>query len=212
MARLKDGILGPASGSVNNVVFSSRNGKPYIRSKPDKVSNPQTPAQQANRMKLGLLSGMLARFKPFIRVGFIDLPPGKSSRDVAYSANSKHVFTGEYPDIAIDYTRAMVSGGPLAPATDAVLSLNGQTLTFTWNPQPSTDMKFNNQDIAMVLLYHASSDTVDYSLRAAERRTGQCEMEISPEMASFPDSLHAWISFISSDGKRVSDSVHLGLE
>ncbi|MEX0686941.1 MAG: DUF6266 family protein [Balneolales bacterium] len=209
MATFKDGIFGPASGSVGNVILSHRNGKPYIRSKPDKIHNPQTPRQLASRKKLSLMSAMLSTFKPFIRAGFTELPKGLSTRDVAYSANSKRVFTGEYPDINIDYSKVLVSGGTLTSASGAGVALDGNILKFTWDSVPQPGKPSGDHDMAMVLVYHDKIDSVEYSLRAAERRSGQFELEIPQNMASLPDSLHTWISFTSADGRRTSDSEYL---
>ncbi|MEX0773893.1 MAG: DUF6266 family protein [Balneolales bacterium] len=211
MAKFKDGIFGPASGSVSNLILSHRRGKPYLKSKPDKVHNPQTQKQMASRKKLSMMARLLGTFKPFIRAGFTELPDGLSSRDVAYSANSKRIFTGEYPDIKIDYAKVLVSEGSLEPANGAGVELNGPVLTFTWDPDSHTDKPFSNHEIAMVLVYDAGADSIVYSLRASERRSVQFDFEIPTGMASSPDTLHAWISFASPDGKRVSDSVYLGL-
>ncbi|MEX1136276.1 MAG: DUF6266 family protein [Balneolales bacterium] len=211
MAKLKNGIFGPGSGSIGNVVLSSRNGKPYIKSKPDKVKNPQTPKQQAARMKLSLLSEMLGTFKPFIRAGFANVPAGLSTRDVAYSANSKRIFNGEYPNIEIDFSSFLVSSGSLEPANEASAALNGQVLAFTWDPNSNTGKPFSNHDIAMVLVYDAKDDFVVYSLRATERRTGQFNFEIPPGMASSSETLHTWICFVSADGRQSSESTYLAV-
>ena len=45
MARLKDGLIGGVSGKIGNVIISSRYGKEYVKSAPDKVKNPKTKEQ-----------------------------------------------------------------------------------------------------------------------------------------------------------------------
>ncbi|MEX2396488.1 MAG: DUF6266 family protein [Balneolales bacterium] len=125
---------------------------------------------------------------------------------MAYSTNGRGVLKGEYPDIEIDYPLVKVSDGPLEPAGEASMELSGQTLSFSWNPASQTIKPHANHDIAMVLAYNCELGSVVYSLRAAERRAGICELDLTSEMAGDPQNLHGWISFVSSDGKMASES------
>ena len=205
MAKLKDGIFGPASGSVGNVIISSRNGVPYIRSKPAKVRNPRTPKQLEARLKLSLLNKLLSRLKPVLPVGFPVLPPGKSARDVAYSINYPKVFKGEYPNVEPDYSKLSISSGRLPVADNISSTLSDSQIKVTWQNGSGE----RNHDLVMLVAYNPDVDQLEYSLRAAERRSEQAALSLPDDMLSPPANLHCWISFISPDGRMCSDSVYL---
>jgi len=58
MARIRNDKL---SGILANVIFSNRFGKPYIKSRPSKVKNPKTPAQQKQRSKFRDANAFVSR-------------------------------------------------------------------------------------------------------------------------------------------------------
>lgn len=213
MADFKDGLFGKASGSVSNLIISSRNGKPYVRAKPEKVHNPRTPAQQANRQRLSLLSGMLRRFKPYIKAGFPKPPQGKSSRDVAYRANYPLVFTGTFPDIRLDYSRALLSSGKRCTAVLKEHTLEGAELHVKWDV-PVNGSKAAASDILRLLVFNEAKDEVLILLSAAKRGDKQLIVPLPDDLLpSAPDTLlHLWISFASKDGKQVSDSIYARIQ
>ena len=51
MGKIKQGIIGPFSGGVGDVVGSSWKDIPYIRSYAAKIANPRTDLQQNSREK-----------------------------------------------------------------------------------------------------------------------------------------------------------------
>jgi len=134
MARSKKGIFDNSiSGSISGIVYSSRNGVPYMRSKPAHYRDAKTPAQLASRMRLGMLSGLLKVFKPVLMTGFRNPPPGKSYRDVAYRTNADEVIVGEYPDMKIDYTAFKISAGPVDAPSGCVAHIKDGEITITWD-------------------------------------------------------------------------------
>lgn len=125
---------------------------------------------------------------------------------MAYSANYKQVFRGEFPDIEINFPAFLVSMGSLSPTNQAVAELNGIMLTFSWNPALLPGRPGSGRDIAMFMVYNPDEKMVAYSLRAAERRAGQYNFELPMVMSFSPKILHTWVSFVSADGKQSSES------
>lgn len=89
MAKLSSGILGGISGTVGNVVGGRWRGIDYIRSKPANVKNPNTEAQQAQRMRFKLVIEFLKRIRPLIKVGFQDGARNQTFFNRAMSVNIK---------------------------------------------------------------------------------------------------------------------------
>lgn len=213
MADFDKGLFGKVKGSIANVVISSRNGKPYIRAKPEQVRNPRTARQQANRMRLSLLSGMLRRFKSYIKVGFPHPPVGKSSRDVAYRTNFPLVFSGEYPDIRLDYSQAVLSQGRRLAAEITRGRLENDRLQLSWKT-PAGRSGQAPDDILRLLVFNEAQDEVFIQLQAAQRGNEQIELILPDAVRPVPgeQGLHVWISFSTPGLKQVSDSVYVRLE
>ncbi len=102
MAKLSSGILGGISGTVGNVVGGRWRGIDYIRSKPVNVKNPNTEAQQAQRMRFKLVIEFLKRIRPLIRVGFQNGERNQTFFNRAMSVNLKEAVGCTFPDLALD--------------------------------------------------------------------------------------------------------------
>ncbi|MCH8569723.1 MAG: DUF6266 family protein [Balneolales bacterium] len=242
MARLKNGILdNHITGSIQNVVFSSRNGKPYMRSKPAQYRDKKSPAQLASRMKLSQLSKLLKTFKPALDIGFKHTPLGKSSRDVAFRANSQKVIQGNYPDMYICLPELKVSAGTLnAPLNcKAHKNDNSNSIVISWDAERPKRGNGADSDRLLLLMYSEYSNSLLVESFIGRRKDGQLIFEIDPgfldkssknktynipfSSGSISDDeetgkqsqvngLHVWLSFISVDGQQISDSSYVVVE
>jgi hypothetical protein len=64
MGHIKKGILGGFSGTIGNVVGANWKGIAYMRTRPQKIKNPRTPAQVEHRRKFAYVVNFL---KPLIQ-------------------------------------------------------------------------------------------------------------------------------------------------
>lgn len=85
MARINQGILGPFSGKVGEVIGSSWKGIPYIKSRTMSFHDPKTPAQLAHRMKLQVAHGFVRSVKGFIEIGYRELSENQTPYNKAVS-------------------------------------------------------------------------------------------------------------------------------
>ena len=210
MARIRKDIFDAPDGRVGNVVFSSRNGVPYVRSRPAQYRDAKSAKQLAARARLTLITQLLRDLKPVIRLGFRDLPAGKSARDVAYRANAQTAVKGEYPELYVDYPSVTVSQGPLAAASEANATREGTTLTCSWpaDGAPASAPQ-HPDDRALLTVYDPTTATVITEPFIARRSDGKVELALSAPLAS-AETLHVWLSFVSHDGLQVSNSVYAG--
>lgn len=99
MGTYKQGILGPFSGKVGQVVGSFWRGVPYMRSLAPNIHNPQTASQMEVRGKFAAASKTLSPFLVPVRAGFHPRS-GNSEWGEAVSLNmplvSQEVGTGAY--------------------------------------------------------------------------------------------------------------------
>ena len=208
MGKLDNGAYGHVSGKIGNLVSYTLNGTNVIR-KIGRSTKPPTNAQRAVRKKLKLVNEFLNPIFGFIKVGFSFAAEctGKYPHNVALSYNIKNAMAGEYPNITLDYSKAMVSMGTLTPAINPVVSKLENGIEFTWEVASDMDWKIKN-DRAMLLLYFPDSSNAIYFLSGAKRPEGKDFMELAPAYLS--EVMQCYIAFYADDKQSLSDSVWAG--
>ena len=208
MGKIKQGIIGPFSGGVGEVVGSSWNGIPYIRSYAAKISNPRTDLQQNHRQKIAVTMKFLRPLSVFLRTGFKAYTENMSGINAAMSWNFHNALKGFYPENTIDYANAMVSRGNLTPSLNqAVASAFSGTVRFTWDDN-SGEIGASADDKTLIVVYNpAQNQAVTFSELA--KRTDCTQTVIVPD--SFSGNLvQCYIAFITVDGQIVSNSAFAG--
>lgn len=208
MAIADNGMFGPGRGKVGNLVYYIRNGKPIVR-KVGRTGKPRTDLQLANEQRMKVTNIFCKAVKPFINYGFAQLVAGKdlNQTNVAVSYIKKNAIGGEYPDFSIDYSKVLLSEGPLLQADEVQVEIVDEGLKFSWYVDPELRWP-DNADQAMLLAYFPGEPKAVYQLFGAARKTGTAVLEISEPMQA--DYMETYIAFISADRKQVSTSVYAG--
>ena len=207
MGTIKKGILGGFSGKVGTVVGGSWKGISYMRSLPQKVKNPRTAGQVSQRSKFSLALTLLKPMTAFLRTGWKLYSHRQSPINAAMSYTLANAITGVYPGHQIDASKVLVSRGALAPAVNGAAAVAGGNLVFSWddNSGTSSAKATDKALIAIVNLIKAEAVTVT----AGEERSTETQSIALPADWS-GDEVHAYLGFISEDGKEVANSVYLG--
>ena len=132
----------------------------------------------------------------------------KTEFNSAMSYNLNNAVVGEYPNVAIDYSEALVTRGGLATAVKfkAGSDLIGQ-LQVTWSDN-SSELNANETDKAFILVYNElKKASVSYKTDAT-RAAGEALLNVPSNFQG--DNVEVFISFISEDGKSVSNSKYAG--
>lgn len=209
MGKYKKGILGFFRGRVGTVVGAVWNGIHYMKSLPDVGDSDPTPAQLNVRAKLALVTTFLKRLKALIKVGYQDFTNGITPMNAATSYHLKNAVTGTTAlNYAIDYSKVIFSVGDLLEAnTPAVAATAAAKLDFSWvNDAPVGGT--GGTDRATVLAYNADKNKFAMLASAAARSAAAYVLQLPPDWGG--DSVHGWISFVSTDGKEVSNSTYIG--
>lgn len=210
MGKLEGGAFGHVSGKIGNLVSYTLNGRNIVR-KIGRQTKPRTNAQLAVWQKLKLVNHFLNPIIGFINVGFSFAAEetGKHPHNEALSYNNKNAITGEYPNLSIDYSKAMVSMGLLPPAVNPVVNKMENGVEFTWEVDANMDWNLKN-DRAMLLLYFPRPDEADaiYFLSGAKRSEGRDFIELPP--AKINADMQCYIAFYPDDKQSVSNSVWAG--
>lgn len=210
MARLLNGIFGPVSGKIGGIIGSSWKGKPYIKSvsKSKGLKKKPSEAQSKNQAKFGFISKWLIPFHPYFTVGMALGAKHGSPISNGLKFNYREAFSGESPEIMINYEKLLISKGALAEVIDPVISwLNTETLELTWIPNEIRGTAYNDQ--MMLVLYSPDVHLADGFIGNAIRINGRCRFSPEPIMRDKP--LHVYLSMVSLDRRRVANSQYLGL-
>ena len=160
MARI-DNLLDSGQGGLGSLVFYKMNGKNYVRTKPVHYRDAKSPGQLAQRQRLQVVTGFVGRFKDLIRVTFAAEAVGRSALQAAQSVNMRNALTGEYPNISINKSRALLSKGPLPlPLSVSVQVQQGELLIEWENGEEASGT--NVYDTLVVMALTDDSATGEY--------------------------------------------------
>jgi hypothetical protein len=206
MARLKQGILGPISGSVGTVVGSSWKDIDYIRSKSSGHKGEPTQGQLDNQHKFAVVINFISTMNELLALTFAKYAVDMSESNAAFSYNFRNAITGISPAYSIDYANALISRGDLANATGVAATITNKIIHFTWTDNSGLGMAAAT-DKAVLVAYCKNYNLTVYSIGAAVRSAKAATLDVS-NFNGFP--VETWIAFLSDDGINASNSIYTG--
>lgn len=207
MAKIPKGILGPISGKIGPVVACNGKQGQLARALPKPRPDKPTEAQLAQRKRFGIISKFLTPMRDLLRLSFATDFIAMEPFNLAASYNMKNAVCGVYPDYYIDYSQVWISYGLLPAAVSAaVSSVERGKLQFTWTDN-SGQGKASKADKTILVAY-CEGTGIHYSHRGgAERAAGAEILDLS---GCSGRKVHAWLGFISKDGKDISPGIYVG--
>ncbi|WP_370567407.1 DUF6266 family protein [Echinicola sp. 20G] len=212
-----DGIFSKLRGKVGGVVFYVVDGETYVREyvEEPKVGEP-SPIQQLYRNKFGMASHFLRPLKIPIEFGFQAFRKGmRTGLNAAMGHTVRNAFYGGGVDpLQLVPAQVKLSMGPLTGAKNAQVSwADDEHVRFSWENNIG-EGSAGHFDQAMLVLYNAEDQRVEYVLEGDFRSAGQQDVKVL-RGKEHEGKLHAYISFhhYSSRKKKrtFSDSEYLGL-
>ncbi|MBB6502711.1 DUF6266 family protein [Pedobacter cryoconitis] len=208
MAILRNGSNDGFIGRSGNTVTYLRYGKLVKRTIGLRTDKPTVPVLRS-RQVTALITALLKPVKSFIAVGF-ELE-GKlkltSYYTVATSYNRLNAISGTYPEQRIDFTKVLFSRGKMPLTPDASVRRTEKGLIFNWDAS-FTASGVNGNDQVMLMAYAPGSSGTVFQLNAGRRSEGQAILSIRKRRK--PLLLETYISFMSENRKRVSNSIYTG--
>lgn len=207
MGTIMNGILGGFSGKVGTVIGSNWNGIDYMRSRAANITQPNTPAQLAQRARFGMVGKFLRPLIPFLRLGYKNLAVKQSAYNAALAYTLDNAITGTYPTLDIDYTKVLVCQGNLLGAENpAVVSATAGKIDFSWDNN-STDYGANETDKVVLVAYNATLKKFATVIGAATRGQGTQTMTL-PDIFTGQE-VQTYIGFCSADMSEFSNGEFL---
>ena len=214
-ANLKNGLYGPVSGKIGQLVFCKRNGKTYVRSAPKKkklrkVSKKQLSVRSRFKMTQQLVSYLL----PYIRIGFKYTQPDKTAINAAMSYNLREAFKfdDELQNYRLQWNNISFSRGIPNVAEAIKFELVTNELKITWQINSSKRKQldlYTFKCCVLILPENYDMERLQGCINENSLTSGiQClQVDIIPE-----SRYHVYIAFFSNDGRgRVMDSEWIGL-
>lgn len=208
MATITEGINGGVSGKVGTVIGTEWRGIKCIRSMPASVSNPRSQGQLDHRAKLATIVQFLKPITPFLRIGFDSQAVRMSAFNAAARYNYRNALTGVYPDVALDYSKVLVSCGTLTGALnpEVITTTTGQ-VDFRWENN-SNGMVVRSNDRVLMVVYNPRLH-VAVSVEGGNNR-GSGRQSVTVPSAFKGDELQCYIAFENARDALVSNSQYLG--
>ena len=208
MGILENGVLGRFRGRVGNTVTYKLMGKDVIRMIGEN-NKPPSVKQLAGRQGMGVVVHFLAQIKGFIDAGFclVAKEANKYPNNLALSFNKKYALQGEYPDIAMHYSKVLVAQGSLQPAQNPAVQLVAEGLKFSWDAGDWVDWPERLHQV-MLLAYFPTIGKAVYMVNGAKSIAGTEILPLTEKLRG--EYMETYISFISVPGNQVADSVYTG--
>jgi hypothetical protein len=208
MANFSKGIIGAFSGRIGNLVGSTWNGIPYMRTMPArKKKQVVTPAQQAQRSKFKIAMKYVHSMHELFMISFKDSKINKTGINNALAYTMLHGLTGSYPNIEIDFTKLLVSKGPLPNVDDLSAELDDDhNLCFRWRDNTGSG-KALRTDNTILVAYDPESMNGIYRTGTARRSDKEAVLHVSMLQGK---EFHVYVGMMAANGRLVGDSRYLG--
>lgn len=208
MGILRKGIFGGFEKKTGALIGRRAKGKNIISAIQYKHKKSRTVAQLDHQLRFELAISVLKWFTDLIAVGFKHIDGRGSAFNVAVRYNFGTLVTGVSPAYVINYSKLIYSRGSLAGPHRPSIKRVGGGLQVSWLSDVQT--RFNQHtDKATFVIYCPDKAMIMKFRNHVMRAAMGCVLPLLPGLTDVP--LYAWMSFISADGKVLSDSVYLGV-
>lgn len=207
MGKIRQGILGGFNGTVGTVIGGSWKGMAYMRGKAQRIKNPRTEKQMAQRIKFGMAQKFVKVMTTYLQVGFRNYTQRQTATNAAMSHTVRNCMAGKYPAFGIDPSMVLVSSGSLMPGRFCTVKVASNVATFSWEDN-SDESHASIDDFAMPLIYNFTKGEAVFTTEDASRVDCKAELKLPSDWSG--DQLSCYIAFASVQNNSVSNSVYVG--
>jgi len=200
-------LFDSGKGKLGNLVFYKVGGQGRVRTQAEHFHDRKSPAQLAQRQRLQVTTSFLKPFRDIIRITFAAEANGRSAVHAARAYNMRNALTGEYPDISVEKSRALLSRGPLPVPVNAAVSAQPEGLLIEWDNSADA-ASHHPYDTLVVMALSAETGRSDYLFTEARRSDGRYLWKTAlPIGNALPD---VWITFRNRQETEMSNSMYAG--
>ncbi|MGE5316752.1 MAG: DUF6266 family protein [Chloroflexota bacterium] len=178
MGIIKHGIWGPFRGRTGGVIGTFWKGRNVMKEIHGIVYNPNTPAQQEQRLKYKLAKSFNALNKELIRIGFSGFAGSATPDNHALRYNIKNAVCGEFPNLVVDLNRAKLSMGYLENIQASVVdSTVSSSIEIHWIDNTGVGRARPNDQILISIIDVACTEAYKPTAMI-KRKDQQCTIEL----------------------------------
>ncbi len=164
MGTYKQGIYGPYSGRVGNVIGSFWKGRCIMRIRAASHTDANTIPQQIQRMKWKLVSAFIKANSKLIKLGFGAADATLTAFNCAMKFNIPEAITGTFPTLSLDLTKATLAMGNLLPVEGGMVSSTvANTLAVDWADNTNGADAMEDDDLLIAVIDSATGEVMHFS-------------------------------------------------
>lgn len=200
-----DNLFESGQGKLGNLVFYKVGGSGRVRTRAANFRDRKSPKQLAQRQRMQVMNGFLRPFSDLIRISFSGEAVGRSALQAAQSYNMRNALAGEYPDIYVEKSQALLSRGQLPLPVSAKIAAQPEGLLIEWeNGEEAAGPR--STDTLVVMALSAETGSIDYRFTEARRSDARYAWNIA--LPGGTDALpDVWIAFRNRQETEMSDSM-----
>jgi hypothetical protein len=200
-----DHLFDTGQGLLGNLVLYKVGGKGRIRTRPAQYRDRKSPAQLAQRQRMQVMLQFLKPFSRLLRITYAAEAVGRSAMQAAQSYNMRHALAGEYPDIYVDKSKALLSRGSLPVPVGATLTARPEGLLIEWQNDPEAALHHPHDTLVIMAL---SAEKGHTDVRFTETRRSEGRHAWTPALPSGPVAV--WIAFRNRAQTEMGESLFVG--
>lgn len=207
MAKQIDGYLGGFRGKLGPAVGYVWKGVWCLRSKPGRVRNPRTEAQQAHREMFKQEVQLASRVRQAVNKGLGEVarPLNMTPQNLFVKANQA-AFSQEDNRLVVDYARLVLSAGPVAPVSFGVPEVTaGNVLNITFEKNP-LHMRAEALDCVYLFIYSPELEA-GYLTAPVYRKERRISVVLPNAFAG--KEVHLF-GFVQDEHGRSSETIYIG--
>ena len=208
MAKLYQGINGPASGRVGDLIFSSNRGVSYVKRAPKPSLKKPSEKQQIQREKFGMAMRFLSPLGSILNESYRKINPKVSGLNCAIKQTLAEAINGEGPNLKIDFSKVtLIRGKLLSPCLEMVYMEDSNQLLMSGSCVMSPNSYLNDELLAFI--YCPSSQPTWHEIKTGILRAEQGgEIKLPAQLVG--SEIHVWLAYRSEMMDSFSDSMYMG--
>jgi hypothetical protein len=208
MAILTNGLLGNSSKTIGNIVTYTSGGQQIARTKPSHYSDAKTENQQLQRVAFALILSMFRLISPAVKVAFPERQGKHSAYNVFMKENVPVAVTGALGSQSINFSSVIAGKGSLLkPRNVALISDITDRIDISWDNNTNNTTGFGT-DKAVITVFNPTKNEAETDIFSAQRQTAGHNLSVPSSWQG--DTVHVYVSFVSGDNGKASDSVYAG--
>lgn len=172
MGIYQQGVYGPYSGRVGNVIGTFWKGRCVMRIRAANFTDANSIAQQTQRMKWKLVSSFLKANEKLIKMGLAAADANLTAYNVGMKINIPEAITGVFPELKLDASKLQIAIGNLDNlALPVVTSTVAGKIDIAWTDNTDNEGANADDKIYLSLLDTVTGEVIMHS--ATETRIAE---------------------------------------